>query len=101
MDHTEKGFEQASEDHLLHHGYRNGDPANFDASRALDTKTLVKFLRITQKNEWGRLNNSTIPGTSYLIFRSSVWCPRNSNKGSMFSYPDPAMMSEHKRSNWR
>ena len=49
VDHTEKGFEQAIEDHLLHHGYRNGDPANFDASLALDTKTLVEFLGVTQK----------------------------------------------------
>jgi len=80
VDHTEKGFEQAIEDHLLHHGYRNGDPANFDASLALDTKTLVEFFGVTQKDEWGRLSNSnpTIPGTPYLIFRSSVWCPRNS-----------------------
>ena len=58
VDHTEKGFEQAIEDYLLHHGYRIGDPANFDASRALDTKTLVEFLGVTQKDEWGRLNNS-------------------------------------------
>ncbi|MGC1719066.1 MAG: hypothetical protein WA746_08770 [Isosphaeraceae bacterium] len=58
VDYTEKGFEQAIEDHLLHHGHRNGDPANFDASPALDTKTLIKFLSVTQKDEWGRLNNS-------------------------------------------
>ena len=55
VDHTEKGFEQAIEDHLLHHGYRKGDPANFDASLALDPKTLIEFLSITQKDEWRRL----------------------------------------------
>jgi hypothetical protein len=61
---------------------------NLDASLALDTKTLVEFLGVTQKDEWGRLNNSgdtilnssedewgrlnnsTIPGTPYLILRS-------------------------------
>jgi len=68
VDHTEKGFEQAIEDHLLHHGYRNGDPANFDASLALDTKTLVEFLGVTQKDEWGRLNNSNNSGDTILNF---------------------------------
>ena len=61
VDHTEKGFEQAIEDHLLHHGYRKGAPANFDASLAMDSKTLIEFLSTTQKNDWGRL--SAIYGT--------------------------------------
>ena len=34
VDHTEKGFEQAIEDHLIQHGYRKGDPAEFDAPLA-------------------------------------------------------------------
>ena len=68
VDYTEKGFEQAIEDHLLHHGYRNGDPANFDASLALDTKTLVEFLGVTQKDEWGRLSNSNNSGDTILNF---------------------------------
>ena len=32
VDHPEKGFEQAIEDHLLHHGYRKGAPDDFHAS---------------------------------------------------------------------
>ena len=56
IDHTEKGFEQATEDHLLYHGYRNGDPAKFDASLALDPELLVEFLSTTQKDEWKRFS---------------------------------------------
>ena len=55
VDHTEKGFEQAIEDHLLRHSYRKGDPADFDPTLALDPKTLIEFLSTTQKDEWGRL----------------------------------------------
>jgi type I restriction enzyme R subunit len=55
VDHTEKGFEHAIEDHLLHHGYRKGDPANLDASLALDSTILVEFLSATQKDEWKKL----------------------------------------------
>ena len=54
-DHTEKGFEQAIERHLLSHGYERGDPAQFDARLALDPATLVRFLKDTQPTEWGRL----------------------------------------------
>jgi hypothetical protein len=32
-DHSEKGFEQAIEDHLLHHGYRKGDPTTRERGR--------------------------------------------------------------------
>ncbi len=56
VDHTEKGFVQAIEDHLLHHGYRKGAPANFDASLALEPKMLIEFLSITQKDEWKKLS---------------------------------------------
>ena len=55
VNHTEKGFEQAIEDHLLHHGYRQGDPVDFDPSLAIDPDTLVEFLSTTQKDEWKRL----------------------------------------------
>lgn len=53
VDHTEKGFEQAIEDHLLHNGYRKGDPANFDASLALDPKTLIEFLSADPEGRMG------------------------------------------------
>jgi hypothetical protein len=51
VDHTEIGFEQAIEDSLFHHGHRMGDPAHFDASLAMDAKTLIEFLRATQEDE--------------------------------------------------
>jgi type I restriction enzyme, R subunit len=55
VDHTEKGFEKAVENHLLGHGYSKGDPARFDRQLALDPKTLVGFLRDTQPKEWAKL----------------------------------------------
>ncbi len=54
-DHSEKGFEQAIEAHLLFHGYEKGNPAAFDATLALDPSTLVRFLRATQPKSWDRL----------------------------------------------
>ena len=55
VDHTERGFEQAIESHLLAHGYAKGDPANFDPKLALDPKTLVQFLQTSQPKEWAKL----------------------------------------------
>lgn len=54
-DHTEKGFEQVIESHLLAHRYTRGDPAGFSPSLALDAATLVAFLKDTQPKAWGRL----------------------------------------------
>ena len=55
VDHTEKGFEAAIEDHLVQNGYRNGSPSDFDASLAVDPKVLVEFLKDTQSEEWAKL----------------------------------------------
>ncbi|QDT48923.1 Type I restriction enzyme R protein [Symmachiella dynata] len=55
IDHTEKGLEEAIEDHLIQHGYGKGNPAKFDAGLALDPKTLVEFLQETQPEEWSKL----------------------------------------------
>ena len=46
-DHTEKGFEQAIESHLLSHGYAKGDASRFDPRLALDPQTLNGFLKAT------------------------------------------------------
>ncbi len=56
VDHTERGFEQAIEDHLLAHGYEKGDPTAFKADLALDPDTFIRFLRDTQPKEWARLS---------------------------------------------
>jgi type I restriction enzyme R subunit len=55
-DHTERGFEQAIEAHLLSHGYAKGDASQFDPRLALDPGTLVGFLKATQAKEWARLS---------------------------------------------
>ncbi len=55
VDHSEKGFEQAIESHLLAHGYTKGDPADFDPKIALDAKMLIQFLKTSQPKEWARL----------------------------------------------
>ena len=57
VDHTEKGFERAIEDHLLAHGYEKGDPAAFHAGLALDPTTLVRFLKESQPKEWAKLSS--------------------------------------------
>ena len=54
-DHTEKGFENAVTAALLGGGYVAGSPGRFDAKLALDSGTLVGFLKATQPKEWVRL----------------------------------------------
>src|SRR4051794_28999374 len=56
VDHTEKGFEQAIQSHLLSHGYTKGDPASFDRKLALCPKALVAFLKDSQPKEWAKLS---------------------------------------------
>lgn len=55
VDHTEKGFEQAVESHLIANGYVQGDPGDFDPKLAVDSKTVVRFLQDTQPKEWEKL----------------------------------------------
>ncbi len=55
IDHTEKGFEQAIESHLLEHGYQKANPSDFDPRLALDPKVLVAFLQDTQPEQWAKL----------------------------------------------
>src|ERR1700675_1523630 len=55
VDHTEKGFEQAVESHLIANGYVQGDPSDFDPKLALDPRTLVRVLQDTQPTEGAKL----------------------------------------------
>lgn len=57
IDHTEKGFEQAIEHHLLSNGYIKGNPANFSREYALDPVVLVQFLKDTQPKAWAKLES--------------------------------------------
>jgi len=43
VDHTERGFEQAIEHHLLTHGYKQGDPSGFYAGLAGWPSTRIRW----------------------------------------------------------
>lgn len=56
VDHTEKGFENAIETHLVKYGgYHKGDPSNFNRELAMDTVTLFKFIQESQPKQWEKL----------------------------------------------
>jgi type I restriction enzyme R subunit len=56
VDHKEKAFEAAIEDHLLTKGgYVKADPKNFDRERALDPTVLIPFIQETQADKWKAL----------------------------------------------
>ncbi len=54
---TEKAFEENIENSLLSKrgGYLKGDPAAYNRELALDTATLLQFIKDTQKDEWDKL----------------------------------------------
>ena len=55
FDVREKRFEQDIETFLCTHGgYIKGDPAAFDRKLALDTATLLSFIKNSQPREWKR-----------------------------------------------
>ena len=52
-DLKERDFEAYIEHWLLTEGgYTKGDQSTYDKERAIDLKTLVKFLRLTQTKKW-------------------------------------------------
>jgi type I restriction enzyme R subunit len=54
--HTERALEDAIETHLVEHGgYEKGDPAEYDRELALFPKTVIRFIRASQPDEWNRL----------------------------------------------
>ncbi len=56
--HTEYAFETAIEDHLTTAGgYIKGNPKTYDAERGLFPKEVLAFIKGTQENEWGYLEN--------------------------------------------
>ena len=58
VDASERGFEEAIEDHLLTQaGYLKGDPTDFDADFGLFPAPLVAFLKDSQPDEWERLTS--------------------------------------------
>ena len=56
IDTSEKTFEGEIEYSLINFGgYKKGNPANFDAALAMDTKTVLRFLQVTQPKAWENL----------------------------------------------
>ncbi len=54
----ERDFEEAIEAHLIDHGgYERGTDANFDPEKALIPATLIRFLKETQEEAWGKLSD--------------------------------------------
>jgi type I restriction enzyme R subunit len=54
--HTEAKFEDALEYELIHHGgYEKGSATQFDKARAMDTVTLIDFIKNTQAKQWQAL----------------------------------------------
>ena len=53
--HTELAFEEVIEDVLLNTGYIKGNPKDFHAAIAIDTKKLFQFLKTSQEDKWKSL----------------------------------------------
>jgi len=63
VDHKERAFEAAIENHLLTKaGYAQGDPTTFDRERAVFSAEFVAFVRMTQPDVWQALEK--LHGTS-------------------------------------
>jgi type I restriction enzyme R subunit len=58
VEHTEKAFETAIENHLITQaGYISGSRDAFDRERCIDTTILLLFIKETQSKEWEYLYN--------------------------------------------
>jgi len=56
--HTESVLEKAIVDSLVApNEYREGDKAKFNREQALDTPTVIEFLKTTQKESWDRISS--------------------------------------------
>lgn len=55
IDHTEKGFEDSIEHHLLASGYERGAASSYDRAAALDVPVLIRFLETSQQKAWEKL----------------------------------------------
>ncbi len=53
--HSEAAFETVIEAHLLQNGYVSVDRVGFDRERAIFTDVVLDFIRVTQPNEWAKL----------------------------------------------
>jgi len=53
--HTEATFESAIIEHLCNTGWQQGNANDFNAASALDIKTVIRFIQVTQNKEWNKL----------------------------------------------
>ncbi len=76
----EKAFEEAIEEYLITEGgYTKGNPKNFNRELALDTSTLIEFIKITQPKKWERY--VTIYGSSSEESFIKRFCKEVKTKG--------------------
>ena len=68
IDHTEKAFETAIEDHLLQEaGYTQANPADFDPERAIDPKVFLAFVQESQPTTWQALEKLHGADTAAIV----------------------------------
>ncbi len=53
--HTEETFEKAIVEHLVENGWQEGPAKQYNRELALNTETIIAFLKETQPKEWQRL----------------------------------------------
>lgn len=70
VDHTEKGFEQVIENHLLSNGYAKGDPLNFSREHAIDPSVLIQFLKTSQPKAWAKIEGYYGPNASKEVLKN-------------------------------
>ena len=70
FDHKEKKLEEAIEYYLTTEGgYVKGDGSAFNRERALDTDTLMNFIKTTQPKDWNKYINISSKGEKDFIDR--------------------------------
>lgn len=70
--HTEETFERAIVEHLVENGWQEGSAKQYNRELALDTHTIIAFLKETQPNEWHRLEEFYKTDASAQIIKRLV-----------------------------
>ncbi len=82
VDHKERAFESAIENHLLTNGgYTKTDQACFDQQRSLDTTQLIPFIKGTQADIWQSLEK--IHGNNTEAILLDDLCKALDSRGSL------------------
>jgi len=82
VDHRERAFEAAVEEHLLAEGgYAKADPKDFDRERALDPTVFIPFIQETQPEKWQALEKLHGPNTTAIVLDDL--CKAMDTRGSL------------------